>query len=183
MSSVSIQGNASGTGIFTIASPNSNTNRTLTLPDNTGTVITTGSTFGSTGPAFRAHLSTTQTISTGVVTKYAAATEVFDTNSCYDTTLYRFTPNVAGYYKIGFGNWWDSLTGVSNARIYKNGSATLTRYEYSSGGSTQTIDGVLYMNGTTDYVELYVEQVSGSNQNLNSSSVQPGFFGYMVRSA
>ena len=40
MSSVSIQGNASGTGIFTIASPNSNTNRTLTLPDNTGTVLT-----------------------------------------------------------------------------------------------------------------------------------------------
>jgi hypothetical protein len=43
MSSVSIQGNASGTGIFTIASPNSNTNRTLTLPDNTGTILTTAS--------------------------------------------------------------------------------------------------------------------------------------------
>jgi hypothetical protein len=42
MSSVSIQGNASGTGIFTIASPNSNTNRTLTLPDSTGTVVVTG---------------------------------------------------------------------------------------------------------------------------------------------
>ena len=43
MSSVSIQGNASGTGIFTIASPNSNTNRTLTLPDATGTINTSGS--------------------------------------------------------------------------------------------------------------------------------------------
>ena len=42
MSSVSIQGNASGTGIFTIASPNSNTNRTLTLPDATGTINTSG---------------------------------------------------------------------------------------------------------------------------------------------
>jgi hypothetical protein len=40
MSSVSIQGNASGTGIFTIASPNSSTNRTLTLPDAAGTVAT-----------------------------------------------------------------------------------------------------------------------------------------------
>ena len=46
MSSVSIQGNASGTGIFTIASPNSNTNRTLTLPDNTGTVLTSATTTG-----------------------------------------------------------------------------------------------------------------------------------------
>ncbi len=44
MSQVKIQGNASGTGIFTIASPNSNSNRTLDLPDNTGTIVTTGST-------------------------------------------------------------------------------------------------------------------------------------------
>jgi hypothetical protein len=43
MSSVSIQGNASGTGIFTIASPNSNTNRTLTLPDSSGTLALAGS--------------------------------------------------------------------------------------------------------------------------------------------
>lgn len=47
MSSVSIQGNASGTGIFTIASPNSNTNRTLTLPDSAGTLINTAP--GTTG--------------------------------------------------------------------------------------------------------------------------------------
>jgi hypothetical protein len=44
MSKVALSGNASGTGTFTIASPNSNTDRTLTLPDNTGTVVTTGST-------------------------------------------------------------------------------------------------------------------------------------------
>lgn len=39
MSKVQLQGNASGTGIFTIASPNSNTDRTLTLPDQTGTLL------------------------------------------------------------------------------------------------------------------------------------------------
>jgi hypothetical protein len=33
MSKISLAPDASGTGIFTIASPNSNTNRTLTLPD------------------------------------------------------------------------------------------------------------------------------------------------------
>ena len=38
MSKVTIQGDASGTGIFTIASPNSNTDRTLVLPDEAGTV-------------------------------------------------------------------------------------------------------------------------------------------------
>ena len=41
MSKVTIQGDASGTGIFTIASPNSNTDRTLVLPDEAGTVLTT----------------------------------------------------------------------------------------------------------------------------------------------
>lgn len=40
MSLVKIQGNASGTGIFTIAAPATNTDRTLTLPDVTGTVVT-----------------------------------------------------------------------------------------------------------------------------------------------
>jgi hypothetical protein len=41
MSQIKLSTNASGTGIFTIDSPNSNTNRTLTLPDATGTIITT----------------------------------------------------------------------------------------------------------------------------------------------
>ena len=44
MSKVAIQGNASGTGTFTIAAPNSNTDRTLTLPDEAGTVLTSAGT-------------------------------------------------------------------------------------------------------------------------------------------
>jgi len=40
MSKVKIQGNASGTGVLTIAAPNTNTDRTITLPDGTGTLLT-----------------------------------------------------------------------------------------------------------------------------------------------
>ena len=43
MSKVVIQGNASGTGNFTLTAPNSNTDRTLTLPDDTGTLLTSAS--------------------------------------------------------------------------------------------------------------------------------------------
>jgi len=43
MSRITLSGNASGTGTFTIASPNSNTDRTLNLPDNSGTVLTSAS--------------------------------------------------------------------------------------------------------------------------------------------
>ena len=39
MSSVAIQGNAAGAGVFTIAAPNSASSYTLTLPTNTGTII------------------------------------------------------------------------------------------------------------------------------------------------
>ena len=41
MSKISFQPNAVGSGTFTIASPNSGTNRTLTLPDITGTMVST----------------------------------------------------------------------------------------------------------------------------------------------
>ena len=54
MSQVKIQGNASGTGIFTIAAPNSNTDRTLNLPDSSGTIATAESTlsqFNASGSA------------------------------------------------------------------------------------------------------------------------------------
>ena len=39
MSLIKLQGNASGTGALTIAAPNTNTDRTLTLPDTTGTIV------------------------------------------------------------------------------------------------------------------------------------------------
>lgn len=39
MSQVKISGNAAGAAIFTVESPATGTNRTLTLPDNTGTVL------------------------------------------------------------------------------------------------------------------------------------------------
>jgi len=43
MSKVSITGDNSGTGTFTIAAPNSNNNRTFNLPDEAGTALTDAS--------------------------------------------------------------------------------------------------------------------------------------------
>jgi hypothetical protein len=42
MSKIALEGNASGTGTFTIAAPNTSSNFTLTLPVATGTVVVTG---------------------------------------------------------------------------------------------------------------------------------------------
>lgn len=43
MSKVKIQGDAGGTGIFTVAAPATNTDRTITLPDLAGTILTSSS--------------------------------------------------------------------------------------------------------------------------------------------
>ena len=43
MSKVKIEGNASGTGTLTISAPNTNTDRTLTLPDGAGELLTDAS--------------------------------------------------------------------------------------------------------------------------------------------
>jgi hypothetical protein len=44
MSKIALTPNATGTGVFTISSPATNTNRTLTLPDEAGTVLINGTT-------------------------------------------------------------------------------------------------------------------------------------------
>ena len=54
MSKIALSGNASGTGTFTLASPNSSTDRTLNLPDNSGTVVVTGTTPALNGITFPA---------------------------------------------------------------------------------------------------------------------------------
>ena len=45
MAKVKIQGHASGTGILTVTAPNTSTDRTITLPDSTGTLATTADAF------------------------------------------------------------------------------------------------------------------------------------------
>jgi hypothetical protein len=47
MSKIALTPNATGTGVFTISSPATNTDRTLTLPDETGTVLTSASSLAS----------------------------------------------------------------------------------------------------------------------------------------
>tara|TARA_R110000868_G_scaffold348448_1_gene609556 strand:+ start:3186 stop:3716 length:531 start_codon:yes stop_codon:yes gene_type:complete len=47
MSKIALTPNASGTGTFTLASPNSSTSRTLTLPDTTGELLNDASSLAS----------------------------------------------------------------------------------------------------------------------------------------
>lgn len=186
MSKITLSPNASGTGTFTIASPNSNTDRTLTLPDASGTILTTATPgVPVNGPAFLVTVGSIQTISASTWTKLALNTELFDTNSNFDsTTNYRFTPTVAGYYQ--FNSQVNFLGGNINAfmSIYKNGSllvqGSTTPTASGASGQILTLATLLYANGTTDYFEIY--GYSGGTQ-INSGLSNTNFSGFLARSA
>lgn len=188
MSNITLSANAGGSGIFTIASPNSNTNRTLTLPDNTGTLLSSASSFAGTGPAFSAYASGAQSINNATATKIAFQTEEFDTNSCYDNaTNYRFTPTVAGYYQVNAGiNWGGWTSTYTFIMVYKNG-AELKRgssVPNNAVGLNNTISCLVYLNGSTDYVEIYGQHNNGSAQNTSAFGPSAVFFqASMVRGA
>jgi hypothetical protein len=156
--------------------------------DGTGslTVQQNGVTLGTYGniPAFKATLGSSQNITASTWTKYAGSVEAFDTNNNYDSsTNYRFTPTIAGYYYVKFANWFTTGTSVVAASIYKNGSPAITEYDSQVSGTTVRADGLIFMNGTSDYLEAFVLQSSGGTLALDSASVNPGFSAYLVKAA
>lgn len=189
MSKVALSGNASGTGTFTIASPNGNTDRTINLPDANGTILTTATAgVPVNGPAFSAYQTTAQTISNGTFTKISMPNEYFDTASAFDsTTNYRFQPTIAGYYQLnGQFNTTGASSGYVQVAIYKNGS------QYSTGSTTPNNTSVggmcitsvlLYLNGSTDYVELYGWQNSGGPLGTLQVPGANSLNGFLARSA
>ena len=70
MSKIRLTPNASGTGTVTLTVPSTSTDRTVTLPDNTGTVITTESTVTPKVPAFQVASTSTAGLGQNVVTKW-----------------------------------------------------------------------------------------------------------------
>ena len=120
-------------------------------------MLKTVSKFLGTPPIFSAYLRANQTLTSGVTTKLAINTEEFDTASCYDTTTYRFTPNVAGYYQVNAAMTYGASASATQGLIYiyKNGGQFKTGSFLSGASSAVTASALIYMNGTTDYIELF----------------------------
>jgi len=195
MSKLAIKGADTGTGVFTLESPATNTDRTLVLPDEAGTVLTSASptVLPKGGPAFSAYMSATyQTTSPNTYTKVALDAELFDSNSNYDTSNYRWTPTVEGYYQINAAVGVSYLSTVMNGfqvLIYKNGSSYLTmQSRVNSQYGTGAISQLVYMNGSTDYLELWGYSVGGTDPVFQGSGSSPRqyqswFSGVLVRAA
>jgi hypothetical protein len=169
------------------------------LPDATIQQADLATNVAGTGPAFAAAQSVAQTFTTAVVAKQTMPTEFFDTNSNYNNTgstvngvpAYAFLPTVAGYYQINFGvgfqNYSNTSTGEIIALLYKNGSLAIYGSNMASGSIPHWVlssgSCLIYMNGTTDYLELYGYQQIGANLNTVGNSNWNFFNGFLARAA
>jgi hypothetical protein len=201
VAAASVKLKSTGGGSVTLTTPSTATDYTATFPANTGNVVTTGSSavvtqamlgtnVAGNGPAFSAYLSADQTITSSTFTKVQLNAELFDTNSNFDTaTNYRFTPTVAGYYQINFiMSAFDSTSPTRCLSVlYKNGSAYTYGSDYSAtaGIGTSVGSAVVYMNGSTDYLELYafITATTAVISTVGSSSVYTNMSGALVRAA
>ena len=104
--------------------------------------------------AFSVWQSVTQTLVAATVTKVNFQAGEFDLGAWFDTTLMRYTPKVAGYYSITGGVYVGSPA-AGLIYLYKNG--VVYKYgEYTPSEYISTLSCLVYLNGTTDYIELWV---------------------------
>ena len=186
---------ADNTGILQLKSGGT----TIATVSSTGLALNTGNITLPSGaaPAFYAYLGSQQSISANTNTKIALSSELFDTSNCFDSsTNYRFTPTVAGYYQI-LGNARIISSAASNKvlHIYKNGNQFISSDTYAgtSGNLSQymsfTTSGLVYLNGSTDYLELWgysngsSVSFDGGGGGANTAPWQTFMSGFLARSA
>jgi hypothetical protein len=121
-------------------------------------------------PAFSANDgATTQSVTNVTATLLTFGTELFDTNSSFNNTgstvggvpAYAFMPTIAGYYQVNAGSYSNMPQNVSNSSfisVYKNG-AEVIRGAWSLN-ALNTVSALIYLNGTTDYIQIYAFQAN-----------------------
>ena len=132
-------------------------------------------------PAFSASMTAVQTLGAATFTKITYGSESFDTNNNFTTS--RFTPTVAGYYQVSAGLYTATAT-LYVLSLYQNGTTPV--YEFgritaSSSGNTIVGSGLVYLNGTTDYIEIFAYLAAGGN--VGGGASLGWFNGALVRSA
>ena len=124
----------------------------------------TGDITGVNTPAFKAtRSSSAQTITQNTWTKVQYNGELLDTGGMYDpSTNYRFTPTVAGkYYIFTNVNSGNTNTHIYGA-LYFNGSALTSLTIDGSQGGGVYVGNVVTFNGSSDYIEAYTYQGTGT---------------------
>lgn len=125
---------------------------------------------GGTKVVFGATPSTNQSIPATTFTKVNFGIVNYDNTSKFNNADSRFQPTTAGYYQInGSANYQNFTSGNSTISIYKNGSEHKRGVQVGQGALGFTVSSLVYLNGSSDYVELWV-YVASSNTLLASAA-------------
>ena len=183
MSSMILNGDTSGA--ITVTVPAVAGTNTVTIPAAAGTVMVSGNM-----PAFSVYNSTAQAITSAAVTKLTfdtkTGTNAFDTASAWSTANNRFTPQVAGYYQfIGSVSFNGGISAAEQFVLIRRNGSDYTYPMDLIGTTLYIISGstIMYLNGSTDYVELFTAQYSGTSKNTVNASTSTYFAGFLVRAA
>ena len=141
---------------------------------------------GDNTPFFTAEMTGDQDVSDATVTKIAFNGDVYDTDSTYDTSNYRWTPAVAGYYYI---HSRVAFTGIDNdklmdIRLYKNGAnlsgdigEVNARCLASGTDQTWIIEvHTLVLLDDDDYIETFVYHNNGQTNSMQAAYSSFGGF-------
>ena len=160
------------------------------LPDASVTQSELAAGVAGNGPAFFVRPSAGLTVTLATATKIQLNTEDFDTNSNFDTSTYRFTPTVAGYYQISAGLRGSAVTTntATTISIYKNGSSYTSSLSTSTAlAQFSTISALIFMNGSTDYIEFYGSVTGSGTASFGTTNADGSYVtwasGCLVRSA
>lgn len=151
MSQVKISGNASGTGVLTIAAPNTNTDRTINIPDTAGDIVTTGDSGTITAPMLDGGQSGSQPIfaarawirfdGTGTIsiTDSGNVASITDLGTGYYRISWTTAMSSADYCVVGLGRyqgWYGDfrlqLVATTKIEIETGRSETFTRLDQTA---------------------------------------------------
>ena len=151
----------------------------------TGSVGSTGPTgfTGPTGPAgvgyyptdyvVQGKLSVNQSIASGS-DQVVAFIDDYDPNNWLNASNHQITPTIAGYYLVSFGVWWTTGTAGEqlNIQIRKNNNSFFIDQHTinTTTGLSQSGAKLIYMNGTTDYLDFTVYTTSTTSQSLQATN-------------
>ena len=181
----------SGTSTMQIGSTNTSTinigvsGDTVNIPSgvtiaNAGTATGFG---GDNTPSFKATCSGTTTVANDENVKIAFNTEVWDTDSAFDTSNYRFTvPSGEGGKYFFIASMEINITSATTSMrpmIWKNGATAIRTMSYESYYPSESTSGVINL-AAGDYVEAYLYHNSGGSQAVQTSTTDTFFLGYKL---
>ena len=179
MSKIKIQGDAGGTGIFTIASPNSNTDRTITLPDDAGTIVTASQADAS-GYSFfvdednmasnsATKLPSQQSVKAYVDAQITAENELSEAN---DVNITSAADGSLLLYDTGNSVWIDNVMSgdatLTDGGVLSLAANTVDSSELVDGSvdlshmSVNSIDSDQYVDGSIDTAHIAASQITNA---------------------